>query len=120
MKMIAVIVGIVCVLALGWAWIRRGPKISQDADRFAAARMKTNQWANDPSSAPKGVLDIAARGALPAQSDRETADRRDREPAEASGGRPPGRSKREHRRDDEPETSAQDRSDQEAVNRHGQ
>jgi len=42
-----------------WVWVRRGAQVSRDADRFAAARAMTNRWAEDPTSAPKPVLDIA-------------------------------------------------------------
>jgi hypothetical protein len=72
---VVAVVVVAVLLVLAWRWTRRPPRVSQDADRFVAARTMTNRWAEDPSSAPKGVLDIGTGGAVPAQRDRDTADK---------------------------------------------
>ncbi len=56
---------LLAVVLVAWWLIRSARDVDAELERFAAARSTTNRWAQDPSSAPRPVLDIAERGGAP-------------------------------------------------------
>ena len=64
-QVVVIIIGaFACAAAAGWWLVGRG-QVNRDADRFAAARAMTSRWAEDPTSAPKPVLEIARQRTEP-------------------------------------------------------
>jgi hypothetical protein len=59
---VATVVVACAVMAL-WSRSGGGRNVARDVDRFAAARAMTSRWADDPTSAPKPVLDMATQRA---------------------------------------------------------
>jgi hypothetical protein len=70
---VVVIGAVVCAAVAVWWLVGRGGA-KRDADRFAAARTMTNRWAEDPTSAPKPVLDIARQRSESVCTDRTEQD----------------------------------------------
>jgi len=63
-QVVVVIGAVVCAAVAVW-WLAGRGQVNRDAERFAAARAMTNRWAEDPTSAPKPVLDIARQRSEP-------------------------------------------------------
>src|SRR3954453_1759918 len=56
-ELVVVIGAAMCAAVAVW-WLASRSQVNRDAERFASARAMTNRWAEDPTSAPKPVLDI--------------------------------------------------------------